>query len=196
MSNSAVHITVEPVDELRRTFTLDRDVAPAAAQTFTAPEAAAAVPTAAAVLSVPGVREVVTAGRSVTVVQDGSCGWDTLEPQVRYALEQAAPGSAEPPRATAPADDDTLYDVVEELFSAQINPAVAQHGGRVELLDVQDGVVVVRMMGGCQGCGMATVTLRQGIEGTLRRELPGVQGVKDITDHAAGTNPYFSASKK
>lgn len=94
------------------------------------------------------------------------------------------------------ADDDALYAQVAELFTEQINPAVANHGGKVELIDVQQGVVVLRMMGGCQGCGMANVTLRQGIEGALRRFVPGVVGLKDITDHAAGTNPYYHAETK
>ena len=93
-------------------------------------------------------------------------------------------------------DDDHVFDVVEEIFQTQINPAVAQHGGRVDLIDVEDGVVVVRMMGGCQGCGMANVTLRQGIEASLKRMVPGVQGIRDITDHAAGSNPYYAQTGK
>ena len=88
--------------------------------------------------------------------------------------------------------DDGIYDVVDRLFREEINPMVAKHGGRVELLDVQDATVVVRMMGGCQGCGMATVTLRQGIETALRQAVPGVRGIKDITDHASGKNPYYA----
>lgn len=88
--------------------------------------------------------------------------------------------------------DDHMFDVVQEIFQQEINPAVARHGGRVELVDVQDATVVVRMRGGCQGCGMAQVTLRQGIEAALRQALPAVKGIKDITDHSAGTNPYYS----
>ncbi len=87
--------------------------------------------------------------------------------------------------------DDRIFDVVDRLFREEINPMVARHGGKVELLDVQDATVVVRMMGGCQGCGMATVTLRQGIETALRQAVPGVRGIKDITDHASGKNPYY-----
>jgi len=73
---------------------------------------------------------------------------------------------------------------------------VARHGGRVELIDVQDAVVLLRMGGGCQGCGMASVTLRQGIEGMLTQHIPEVQGIMDITDHTSGTNPYFATAKK
>ena len=88
--------------------------------------------------------------------------------------------------------DDRIYDVVDGLFRDEINPMVARHGGKVELVDVQEGTVVVRMMGGCQGCGMATVTLRQGIETALRQAVPVVRGVKDINDHASGRNPYYA----
>src|SRR2546422_768333 len=106
---------------------------------------------------------------------------------------------AAPPKAEAPvarADDDTLYERVAQLFDEQVNPMVARHGGRVELIDVQDAVVMLRMMGGCQGCGMADVTLRQGIEAMLQQHVPAVKGIVDITDHTAGTNPYFAAAKK
>ena len=95
------------------------------------------------------------------------------------------------PATTPPAADDTVFDVVAEIFRDDINPMVARHGGRVDLVDVQDGTVVVRMMGGCQGCGMATVTLRQGIETALRQALPSLRGIRDITDHASGRNPYY-----
>lgn len=87
--------------------------------------------------------------------------------------------------------DDAIYDMVADIFEHQINPGVATHGGRVELIDVQDGTVYLRMMGGCQGCGMASVTLRQGIETSLRRRIPQLQGIRDITDHASGTSPYY-----
>ncbi len=91
-----------------------------------------------------------------------------------------------------PVSDDGIYDVVARLFRDEINPMVARHGGKVELVDVQDATVVVRLMGGCQGCGMATVTLRQGIETALRQALPGIRAIKDITDHASGKNPYYA----
>jgi Fe-S cluster biogenesis protein NfuA len=103
------------------------------------------------------------------------------------------PVRARPVAAEAAWDDDTLYGVVSRIFATQINPAVAQHGGKVELIDVQDATVVLRMSGGCQGCGMANVTLRQGIEAALRRQLPQVRGIRDITDHSAGTNPYYAS---
>jgi Fe/S biogenesis protein NfuA len=89
-------------------------------------------------------------------------------------------------------DDDRMYDIVDGIFRDDINPMVARHGGKVELVDVQDATVVVRLMGGCQGCGMAAVTLRQGIETALRQALPAIRGIKDITDHGSGKNPYYA----
>ena len=87
--------------------------------------------------------------------------------------------------------DDQIFTVAQGLLERDINPAVAKHGGRVELLDVQNGTAVVRMLGGCHGCGMASVTLKQGVESALRR-IPGLAGIRDVTDHASGTNPYFA----
>jgi Fe-S cluster biogenesis protein NfuA len=100
-------------------------------------------------------------------------------------LDVGQPASSDTP------PDDAIFQLVSDVFREQINPMVAKHGGTVELLDVQDATIVVRMKGGCQGCGMATVTLRQGIEASLRRMVPGLKGIRDITDHGAGTNPYY-----
>lgn len=194
---SPIRITAEPLDQRRCKFLLSRAVHDAGVRTYASPEDAADAPVAQAVLEVPGVCEVVTSGEALTVVQDGALPWSALEPQVRYAVETAlaAAGAGAPPGAAA-LDDDRAFDLVDEIFRTQINPAVAQHGGKVELIDVQDGVVVLRMMGGCQGCGMANVTLRQGIEASLKRAMPALVGIKDITDHAAGTNPYFAPGTK
>jgi Fe/S biogenesis protein NfuA len=90
---------------------------------------------------------------------------------------------------------DPLAIRVQELIDERINPGVASHGGFVELLDVQDGTVYVRLGGGCQGCGMVDVTLRQGIEALIREELPEIQQVVDTTDHASGRNPYYQPAK-
>src|SRR5207247_676297 len=89
--------------------------------------------------------------------------------------------------------DDALYERVADLFDSQVNPMVARHGGRVELIDVQDAVVMVRMAGGCQGCGMADVTLRQGIEAMLHQHVPEVKGIVDITAHTA--DPTHAAAQ-
>ena len=80
---------------------------------------------------------------------------------------------------------------VQQVLDDEINPGVAAHGGRVTLVDVQEGRVYVRFGGGCQGCGMADVTLKEGVTGSLQRAVPEIAEVLDATDHEAGTDPYF-----
>jgi Fe/S biogenesis protein NfuA len=90
---------------------------------------------------------------------------------------------------------DDLMTKVQELIDSTINPAVAGHGGFVQLLDVKEKKVYIQMGGGCQGCGAADVTLKAGIERLIKEELPEVEEVLDTTDHASGENPYYQPSK-
>jgi Fe/S biogenesis protein NfuA len=90
---------------------------------------------------------------------------------------------------------DELRGKVQELIDTMINPAIAGHGGFVDLVDVQDNRVYLQMGGGCQGCGAADVTLKSGIERLIKDELPEVTEVLDTTDHASGTNPYYTPGK-
>ena len=84
-----------------------------------------------------------------------------------------------------------LAEKVQRLFDDEVNPRIASHGGAVELVDVADDVIYVRMMGGCQGCAASAMTLRQGIERMVREEIPEVRDIVDLTDHDAGANPYY-----
>jgi Fe-S cluster biogenesis protein NfuA len=86
--------------------------------------------------------------------------------------------------------------MVQRLLDEEINPAVASHGGYISLVDVAEDVVYIRLEGGCQGCGMADVTLKQGIEASILRQMPEIQAVRDTTDHAGGSNPYYQPSSK
>jgi Fe/S biogenesis protein NfuA len=90
--------------------------------------------------------------------------------------------------------DDPIAVEIQKLIDTQINPGVASHGGYVELLDVKDNRVFVRMGGGCQGCGMASVTLKQGVEALIHQQYPDIS-VVDTTDHAGGENPYYQPAK-
>ncbi len=80
---------------------------------------------------------------------------------------------------------------IKDLLEQRINPSVAGHGGHISLIDVEGARVYIRMEGGCQGCGMANVTLKEGIEGEIRKVVPTIREVLDVTDHAGGTNPYY-----
>jgi Fe/S biogenesis protein NfuA len=84
-----------------------------------------------------------------------------------------------------------LADKVQAVFDSLINPRIASHGGAVELVDVAEDVIYVRMTGGCQGCAASALTLRQGIERMVREEIPEVRDIVDLTDHEAGVNPYY-----
>jgi Fe/S biogenesis protein NfuA len=88
-----------------------------------------------------------------------------------------------------------LADRVKQAIDLYVNPGVAQHGGHVTLVDVRDDIVYLQMGGGCQGCGMASVTLSQGIERILREQVPEIAGIQDVTNHSAGDSPYFAAAK-
>jgi Fe/S biogenesis protein NfuA len=84
---------------------------------------------------------------------------------------------------------------VQELIDATINPAVAGHGGFVQLIDVKDNKVYLQMGGGCQGCGAADITLKAGIERLIKEEIPEIEEVLDTTDHESGSNPYYTPGK-
>ena len=91
---------------------------------------------------------------------------------------------------------DPVAVMIQRIFDEQVNPQIAAHGGVISLLDYQDGIVYIEMGGGCAGCGMADVTLKQGVEVALKEAIPEIKEIVDTTDHAAGTNPYYEPSKK
>ncbi|MDA8278361.1 MAG: NifU family protein [Actinomycetota bacterium] len=92
--------------------------------------------------------------------------------------------------------DSAIARTIIELLQDEINPAIASHGGRADLVGVTDDKAFVRLSGGCQGCGLAAVTLSQGIEVAIKEAVPSITKVVDVTDHLSGTNPFYQASKK
>jgi Fe/S biogenesis protein NfuA len=85
---------------------------------------------------------------------------------------------------------------VLSVLEQQINPSIAAHGGRADLVAIEEETAYLRLSGGCAGCGMAAVTLSQGIEVAIFDAVPEITSVVDVTDHAAGANPYYEAAKK
>jgi len=98
----------------------------------------------------------------------------------------------EAPNAGIPQPTGPLAEAVQKALDEHINPSIADHGGVVQLVALEEGTVYLRFGGGCQGCGMINATLKQGVEKVLFAEVPEVKRVLDITDHASGTNPYHS----
>ena len=84
---------------------------------------------------------------------------------------------------------------VQKLLDDRINPSVSAHGGHIALVDVNEDTAYIRLEGGCQGCGMADVTLKQGVEVEIKKEVPSIAHVLDVTDHAGGSNPYYQPGK-
>lgn len=99
------------------------------------------------------------------------------------------------PNAGIPAPTGPVAEAVQKVLEEKINPAVASHGGHISLVAVEDETAYLQFGGGCQGCGMVNVTLKQGVEKILFQEVPQVTRVMDVTDHAAGTNPYYQPAK-
>jgi len=125
----------------------------------------------------------------VTLQADGSPGavlpiLARIEAQIRAAV----PGVTAVKLASA--------EAARAILDAEINPAIAAHRGRVRVEGVTGGWIRVRLDGGCQGCSLAEVTLRQGIEPLLRARLPQMTGLVDVTDHEAGAEPFFSPEKR
>ncbi len=105
---------------------------------------------------------------------------------------------ATPEMGSAPAGDlsGPLADRVQQVISEQVNPAIAAHGGGAELVSIDETIAYLRLFGGCQGCGLAQVTLKQGIERIILEQIPELTQVVDVTDHASGDDPYYESQKK
>ncbi len=95
------------------------------------------------------------------------------------------------PQSAAPALIGPLAERVRTVLETEINPAIASHGGSITLVGVEDTEIYLEMSGGCQGCAMSRVTLRQGVERMVRQAVPEVSVIHDVTDHSSGENPFF-----
>ena len=147
-----------------------------------------------------GLRVVAAEDGVVTLAADGSPG--AVLPvlgRIEAQLRAAVPGvTAVRLAAAAPAPPEAgdLAEAARAVLDTEINPAIAAHRGRVTVAGVVGGWIRVRLEGGCQGCSLAEVTLRQGIEPVLRARLPAMTGLVDVTEHEAGTEPFFSPAKR
>lgn len=116
------------------------------------------------------------------VEENGSSGFRVSEPNARPAAVRE-PSDL---RLSGP-----MADRVQQVIDEVINPGIAAHGGFVELVDVSDDTLYIRMGGGCQGCAASAATLRMGIERMIREQVPEIESIVDVTDHTAGATPYY-----
>ncbi|HYB52422.1 MAG TPA: NifU family protein [Thermoanaerobaculia bacterium] len=193
-----IKITGEPsASGDRCRFTVDRPIVPGGAAHFAdASEARRLSPLAADLLSVSGIESALLSENVVTVAAGHPVDWPALGIGniIRKHLRAAAPAVSPAYFESLPSEGDLRW-AIGDLLEREINPAVSQHGGWVELIDVKKNNVYLRLGGGCQGCGAADVTLKQGIERAIRDLAPLVGEILDTTDHAAGRNPYYSPAK-
>ncbi len=195
--DAEIRITGEPSQNGDRcAFVVDRPLFPGESAHFSGPDAARQSPLAADLLAIPGVDSVLIADNTVTVSAGEPVDWPALGigNVIRKHIRSGLPVVATDYLRDLPSEGDLKW-VIRDLLDRQINPAVAQHGGFVELIDVRRNNVYLRLGGGCQGCGAADVTLKQGIEKAIRDLAPLVGEILDTTDHAAGRNPYYAPSK-
>lgn len=144
---------------------------------------------------ISGVREILVTGDTLTIAKDGDEPWPVIGKKVGEAVRSAISSGKrliDPDAKKKLPSEEHIRRTIEKLFEAEVNPAIASHGGKVELADVNGTSVYLRLGGGCQGCSSASVTLKQGIEKAIRAAIPEVTEIHDITDHAAGANPYYN----
>lgn len=194
-----IKITGEPSKNGDRcAFMVDRPILPAESAHFGGAdrEGARQSPLAAELLAIPGIDAVLIADNTVTVTAAHAVDWPALGigNVIRKHIRSGAPIVSAEYFDGLPSEGDLKW-AIRDLLDREINPAVGQHGGYVELIDVKKNNVYLRLGGGCQGCGAADVTLKQGIEKAIRTLAPAVGEILDTTDHAAGRNPYYAPAK-
>lgn len=140
-------------------------------------------------INVDGIRVLLNLDTS-NLLSGATIDWD--EPAGGFRVETPQPRRpAVPAISTNPGVSGPLADRVQRVLDELVNPRIAAHGGAVELVDVADSTVYVRMSGGCQGCSASAATLRMGVERMVKDEVPEIQEIVDLTDHDAGVMPYY-----
>lgn len=194
-----IKIMADPASNATCKFTVDRPVYPDSSFYFASKERAMGSLLAEKLFEIPTVTSLLISHDRVVVNKAGIEEWPASARQVgaaiRAHLATGLPAVSDGLRATIPPAE-VIRERVQEVLDTRINPAVAAHGGHVGLIDVQGNTVFLQLGGGCQGCGQADVTLKQGIEVEIHAAVPEVGDILDTTDHDAGRNPYYTPSKK
>ncbi|MFY9269415.1 MAG: NifU family protein [Candidatus Manganitrophaceae bacterium] len=130
--------------------------------------------------------------RHLNLLEDTKIDFINGLQQSGFKVENPKVIESKPAASSTPPDLDTPEaKAIQNVLDTEINPAVASHGGVVSLVDVKEDVAYIRMGGGCQGCGMSTVTMKQGVVTAIKKAVPTIKDVLDVTDHANGANPYY-----
>ena len=178
-------------------FTVSRSLHPGGPFFFGNKERAAGSPLGERLFALSGVANVLIAENVVTIGKEPGASWGGLKSAIGTAirtqlltgvpaiLEMAACAS------TQGRSDAELGVLVQQLLDKEVNRSIANHGGKISLVEVREGKLFITMSGGCQGCGSSQVTLRQGLEVMVKRVAPEIEEIVDATDHAAGKKPFY-----
>ncbi len=167
---------------------------------FAGAEASDGSPLARALFEIDGVSGVYLDPTSITLSKADGKEWAELMPAALVAIMDHFVAGKPVVDDGFETDPETGLDseegkAIQRLFDEHINPQVASHGGHITLVDVQGDTAYIRMGGGCQGCGMANVTLKQGVAKAIQAQIPTIINVLDVTDHGGGANPYYQPGK-
>ena len=178
-------------------FTVSRDLHPCGPLFFGNKERAAGSPLAERLFALSGVANVLIAESVVTIGKEPSASWSGLKSAigtaVRTQLLSGVPAILEiaAQASTQGRADAEVRVAVQTLLDKEVNRSIANHGGKISIVDVSEGKLFITMSGGCQGCASSQVTLRQGFEVMVRRVAPEITEIVDATDHAAGKEPFY-----
>jgi len=195
-SDSDIKITGEPslVPAICQ-FGVDRPLFSGRSYFFKDSEQAKESALATRLFQIDGIRNILISHDRITVTKEGMEPWPIVGKQIGAAIREhigsGKPAVSEQLWNRLPSAKE-IRDRVERVLRDELNPALASHGGFVHLADVKDNTIFLQLGGGCQGCGMAAFTLKQGVEVAIRVAVPEVGDILDTTDHGAGENPYHA----
>jgi len=160
-------------------------------------ERAAGSPLAERLFTLQGVANVLIADSVVTICKDPIASWIGLKAAIgstiRAQLLTSVPAILEMyiHTGTQRRSDTELMTVIQVLLDKEINPSIANHGGKISIVEISQRKLYISMSGGCQGCASSQVTLRQGFDVMLKRVAPEIEEVVDTTNHSAGKQPFY-----
>jgi len=178
-------------------FIVSRMVHPGGPFFFGNKERASGSPLGERLFALPGVANVLIAESVVTICKEPIASWSGLKAAIgaaiRTQLLTGGPAILEMHvhTGTQGRSDAELHAAVQELLDKEVNRSIANHGGKISIVDIRQGKLFITMSGGCQGCASSQVTLRQGFEVMLKRVAPEIGEIVDATDHAAGKQPFY-----
>ncbi len=197
--NRKIKIIAEPsLDPRICKFIVDQPVCPGRSINCRKKEMAEGSPLLEALFEIEGIREVHVSEDTITVARSTDDDWRPMGKRIgsviRALITSGKPLIPDDFKIEVPVSGD-LFRQIQQIIETRINPGIAAHRGRAEIVDVKGTSVYIRMSGGCLGCGAAGITLKRGIERTIRTALPEVTEVIDVSDHSAGKNPYYKPGR-